>query len=220
MSKERRGLFNPPPSWRRHARNAAWLVLAALSAALAAQAYFDPRPPLKVARAAAPQTGIIIAPGLQKEIAALSAQSQDLTRQQQETQARLSALEEQLSSITGALPAQPGAGAQPPAAEAPSIIATKFAVELASATDIGEIDAVWQALRQIYGAELKPLQPAIRLAGTAAAHKLVLVAGPLANAQDAARICAILRAGGQSCRETPFAGEIVRLGAAAPSQSD
>lgn len=220
MNKERRRLFNRPLAWRGHARGAAWLVLAALSAGLATQAYFDPRPPLKVATRAAPQTGTSFAPGLQKEIAALDARSQNLAHLQREAQARLAALEEQLASITGSLPAQAPATEQPPASEAARIISTEFAVELASATDIGEIDAVWQALQQVYGAELKPLQPAVRLAGTAASRELVLVAGPLANAEDAARICAALRAGGQSCREAQFAGEIIRLGATTPTQTE
>jgi hypothetical protein len=203
-----RRFYSLPQAWRGRAKGAVWLILAALSAGMATQAYFDPRPPVKVTASNIPQDGIAVTPGLQKEIAALGAQSQDLARQQQEAQARLAALEEQLSSITGSLPRTPAI-----AAEQPTIMSTEFGVELARATDIGEVDAVWQAMRQLHGPELAALKPAIGVAGTAENRELVLIAGPLANAQDAARICATLRAGGQVCREVPFVGELIPLGA-------
>lgn len=199
-------IFSPPPLWRGKANGAAWLALAVLSAGMAVQALLGPHPPATTAASrGAAAIGLAAAPGLNEEIATLGAQSQALARQQLEARTRLAALEDRLASITGSLPPAPGAPEQPQGT------AMGFGVELARATDIGEIDAVWEALRQLHGAELAALAPAIRISGTAAARELALIAGPLGQPREAARICAILRAEGQSCREVPFAGEMIRL---------
>lgn len=173
---------------------------------------------------------------LARQIATLRELAENLSLQQIEVRTRLTSLEGQLDSVTGsiaprhagtpsmpapdsaALPAAPAAAPEaekmlPESADGSArVMATEFAVELTKAPDLAAIESSWQALGRIYGAELNGLTGAIRLAEGSAGRELVLIAGPLANARDAARICAAMRDNGQACREARFAGDMIRLG--------
>jgi hypothetical protein len=81
-----------------------------------------------------------------------------------------------------------------------------FAVQLASGPSLDSLRVSWSSLLERYGSELATLQPRYlppRIAG----GTYRLVAGPLASAAEAERICIELQAQRTSCLSTPFAGE-------------
>lgn len=94
----------------------------------------------------------------------------------------------------------------------PVISRTDFAVEIGAAVDIASLEATWIRISGAHGAVLKGVQPHVRLArdGSGAA-RLALVAGPLRNARDAARICVALSVDDLPCRSVPFTGEMLAL---------
>jgi hypothetical protein len=86
---------------------------------------------------------------------------------------------------------------------------TQFAVDLGAEPTLGALRARWQRLAQRHPGLLGPLEP---LAGIREAPNgqpvLHLVAGPFADAADAAALCARLRtAGAPACRPASFDGQ-------------
>jgi hypothetical protein len=92
---------------------------------------------------------------------------------------------------------------------------TEFAVELGGANSIGGLRALWRGLLKSNNAELAELRPimVLREGNTGLGMQLRLVAGPLPNAADAARICASLVESRRACETTVFDGQRLAMGA-------
>jgi hypothetical protein len=106
--------------------------------------------------------------------------------------------------------ARPAAG--PGAAES---VATKteFGVDIGGNASIEGLRAQWASLKASQPALFDGLRPviAIREGAKPGALELRLVAGPLANASIAARLCAALSAAGQTCQPAVFDGQRLAL---------
>jgi len=106
--------------------------------------------------------------------------------------------------------------AQPVSTETPdmpSTTRTEFGVDLGGEKTVDGLRARWATLRGNHGAALDNLRPLISIkegpkAGTV---ELRLVAGPLANAAAAARVCARLQTKGVPCVPTVFDGQRLSL---------
>jgi hypothetical protein len=92
---------------------------------------------------------------------------------------------------------------------------TEFAVDLGGANSIGGLRALWRGLLKSNNAELAELRPimVLREGNTGLGMQLRLVAGPLPNAADAARICASLVESRRACETTVFDGQRLAMGA-------
>jgi hypothetical protein len=85
----------------------------------------------------------------------------------------------------------------------------EFGIDLGSASSIEGLRALWATSRQRHTAQLEGLLPIVHLRERprAAPAELRLVAGPLANAAAAARLCAAITAAGAICQPTLFDGQ-------------
>jgi hypothetical protein len=81
-----------------------------------------------------------------------------------------------------------------------------YAVQLASAPSLESLRLSWSLLLERHGADLAALQPRY-VAPRAAGGTYRLVAGPLASAAEAERICVELQAQRSSCLSTQFVGD-------------
>jgi hypothetical protein len=151
--------------------------------------------------------------------------------------ARLEALERNLD-VTGAIPAQPATPRAPPAPtdpaaakESPPVgraaqvppaqdiaaesVATKteFGVDLGGDSTLEGLRTLWSTLKAQHGAALDGLRPliAVREGGKAGTVELRLIAGPLANAATAARLCAALTTALAPCQPATFDGQRLAL---------
>lgn len=86
---------------------------------------------------------------------------------------------------------------------------TDFGVDLGSAGSIKGLRTLWQSLLKSEAKELTSLHPIIVLKETndGSGMKMRLVAGPLADAATAARICAVLSENGRPCDTAVFDGQ-------------
>jgi hypothetical protein len=86
---------------------------------------------------------------------------------------------------------------------------TDFGVDLGSASSIKGLRALWQSLLKLEAKELTSLHPIIVLKETnnGSGTQMRLVAGPLADAAAAARICAVLSENGRTCDTAVFDGQ-------------
>ena len=100
-----------------------------------------------------------------------------------------------------------------PAAAESVATKTEFAVDLGGNATIDGLRTMWSNLKATQPAMLEGLRPviAIREGAKPGSMELRLVAGPLANASIAARLCAALAAAGQSCQPTVFDGQRLAL---------
>jgi hypothetical protein len=129
---------------------------------------------------------------------------------------RLDRLERSVDDITAAVPKEKAPIAVPtPAPEllgrvpAPdsALTRTEFAVDLGADASIEALRARWAKLRDhSVLVELKPLV-SVRDGKPPGTAELRLVAGPFANAADAARACAALAAAKIICQTTVFDGQ-------------
>ncbi len=89
---------------------------------------------------------------------------------------------------------------------------TEFAVDLGGDTSVEALRALWATMRGNHPAlaNLKPLV-SIRDGGKPGVVELRLVAGPLANAAAAARICALLALNHVACQTAVFDGQRLAL---------
>jgi hypothetical protein len=133
-----------------------------------------------------------------------------------------------LPQIQAAVPPQPQAAA-PPAAANPGRITTittspagpaqsvatktEFGIDIGGNASLDGLRTLWTNLKAAQPALFEGLRPviAIREGGKPGAVELRLVAGPLANAGAAARLCASLAATGQVCQPTVFDGQRLAL---------
>jgi hypothetical protein len=89
---------------------------------------------------------------------------------------------------------------------------TEFGVDVGGNTSLDGLRAQWASLKTSQPALLEGLRPVIAIReGGKGAVELRLVAGPLANAGAAARLCASLAATGQLCQPTVFDGQRLAL---------
>ena len=100
-----------------------------------------------------------------------------------------------------------------PAAAESVATKTEFGVDLGGNTTIEGLRTLWTALKAGQPALLEGLRPvvALREGPKPGSIDLRLVAGPLANASVAARVCATLAAAGQPCQPTVFDGQRLAL---------
>lgn len=97
----------------------------------------------------------------------------------------------------------------PPSAPSPNVTKTVFGVDLGSATSVEALRTAWTAALRRHAKLLEGLRPVVQMrerprpAGT----EFRLVAGPIANAASAARICATLTAAGAVCAPAVFDGQ-------------
>jgi hypothetical protein len=90
-----------------------------------------------------------------------------------------------------------------------AVIKTEFGVDIGSASSIQGLRALWTDARRRHSAQLEGLRPIIHLRERArpAAFELRLVAGPIANAAVAARLCGAITAAGSVCQPALFDGQ-------------
>jgi hypothetical protein len=98
---------------------------------------------------------------------------------------------------------------------APEAVATRtdFGVDLGGATSIEGLRQLWASLKANQSSLLEGLRPIMTVRENArpGALELRLVAGPLANAGLAARLCAALSTAGRSCEPAVFDGQRLAL---------
>lgn len=112
----------------------------------------------------------------------------------------------------------PSASAAPatqgPEAQDSTVMRTEFGVDLAGEPTIEALRSRWQQLRAQHGPVLEGLRPVVAIQENArpgGAVELRLVAGPLSNANAAARLCATLSLAGLNCKPTVFDGQRLAL---------
>jgi SPOR domain len=90
---------------------------------------------------------------------------------------------------------------------------TEFGVDLGSAPSMAGLRGLWQSLKEAHEPLFDGLRPvmALREGTRPGTIELRLVAGPLANAGAAARLCANLSAAGLGCQATVFDGQRLAL---------
>lgn len=96
-----------------------------------------------------------------------------------------------------------------PAAQQSTAMRTEFGVDLAGDTSIEALRLRWQQFRNQHGPVLEGLKPvvAIQEGSRPGSVELRLIAGPLSNANAAARLCATLSAAGVNCKPAVFDGQ-------------
>jgi hypothetical protein len=116
----------------------------------------------------------------------------------------IQAPEETTSSVS-----PPASVTAPPSAPSPNPIKTEFGVDLGSATSVEALRTAWTAALRRHAKLLEGLRPVVqtRERPRPASTEFRLVAGPIANAASAARICATLTAAGAVCAPAVFDGQ-------------
>lgn len=111
-------------------------------------------------------------------------------------------------TVTAAIPpSEPVATETPPASV---VRKTEFGVDLGSANSIEGLRAVWRGALKVYSQQLTPLQPLIvvRERHDGLGMQLRLVAGPLSDAAEAAKLCAgFLSESNRPCETAVFEGQ-------------
>ena len=92
-------------------------------------------------------------------------------------------------------------------------IKTEFAIDLGGDMSIDGLRARWANIKGNHGAALDGLRPlvSVREGAKPGTVELRLIAGPVANAGDAAKVCASLQTKGVACRTTEFDGQRLSL---------
>jgi hypothetical protein len=86
---------------------------------------------------------------------------------------------------------------------------TEFGVDIGGGSNLEAVRDLWNAARNNHAGALQGLRPivGVREGAKPGTIQLRLIAGPVANAGTAAKICATLAAGGWSCKPVPFDGQ-------------
>jgi len=123
--------------------------------------------------------------------------------------------------------ASPTDNSEPDAAEAPppklAVQRTEFGVDVGGANSVSGLRALWRGLlKSRSNAALTTLRPiiVIKEASNGLGMQLRLVAGPLADAAAAAKICAGLMENDRSCETAVFDGQRLALTADEPAVTD
>jgi hypothetical protein len=90
---------------------------------------------------------------------------------------------------------------------------TEFGIDLGTASTVEGLRNLWSSVKGSHEPLLEGLRPviAVRDGGKTGMIELRLVAGPLANASVAARLCAALAAAGLTCQPAVFDGQRLAL---------
>lgn len=97
-------------------------------------------------------------------------------------------------------------------AAAVSIAHTEFGIELGAAPTVNGLRRLWAAALKARGEDLAPLHPALAVRERpGGAVQFRLLAGPLRDAADAARLCASLAAAKRPCEPAVFDGQRLEL---------
>jgi hypothetical protein len=120
------------------------------------------------------------------------------------------------TSVPGSAPTRVAAGhlaATSPAAAESVATKTEFGIDVGANTSVEGLRTLWAALKTAQPAFFDGLRPVIvvRDGPKPGSIELRLVAGPLANANIAARLCASLAAAGQTCQPAVFDGQRLAL---------
>ena len=88
-----------------------------------------------------------------------------------------------------------------------------FAIDLGTATNVNSLRAHWGSVKTAHGALLEGLQPlvSVRQSSRPGFTEFHLVAGPVADADAAARLCAALNSVRVPCRPTAYNGQRLEL---------
>ncbi|EGP07647.1 hypothetical protein CSIRO_2887 [Bradyrhizobiaceae bacterium SG-6C] len=111
-------------------------------------------------------------------------------------------------TATAAIPASEPVTAESQAASV--VRKTEFGVDLGGAKSIEGLRAVWRGALKVYAKQLEPLQPVIvvRERHDGLGMQLRLVAGPLSDAAEAARLCAgFLTESNRPCETAVYEGQ-------------
>jgi hypothetical protein len=89
----------------------------------------------------------------------------------------------------------------------------EFAVEIVIATNVNALRARWSAIRSGHGALIEGLRPliAVRDSARPGFTEFHLVAGPVADADAATRLCSAMASAKIPCRPAPFDGQSMDL---------
>jgi len=90
---------------------------------------------------------------------------------------------------------------------------TEFAVDLGGASSVQRLRQLWGLLKSRQSSVLDGLRPlmAVRETTRPGGVQLRLIVGPLADAEAAARLCAIFLSAGRVCETTVFDGQRLAL---------
>jgi hypothetical protein len=102
--------------------------------------------------------------------------------------------------------------ASPPTADS-GANKTEFAIDLGGEMSIDGLRARWASIKGNHGAVLEGMRPlvSVREGAKPGTVELRLIAGPVTNAGDAAKVCASLQTKGVACRTTEFDGQRLSL---------
>ncbi len=98
-----------------------------------------------------------------------------------------------------------------PAAAESTATKTEFGIDLGGNASIEGLRTLWASLKAGQPAMLEGLRPLMAVREKSGSFELRLIAGPLANASAAARLCAALAAAGQACQPSVFDGQRLAL---------
>ena len=95
----------------------------------------------------------------------------------------------------------------------PPAAAGSYAIDLGSGTNVNTLRAHWGSVKQAHGAILEGLQPlvSVRQSSRPGFTDFHLIAGPLADADAATRLCAALTSVRVACRPSTFNGQRLDL---------
>ncbi len=167
----------------------------------------------------------------------LAAAIRVLGTEREQLATRLDTLERSMGDVTASItpnttPRNPAASARPGTLETiapPTVVAaaavpangaadstvirTEFGVDLAGESTIEGLRARWSQLRAQQSAQLDGLRPLVNIRDSQkpGAVELRLIAGPLSNANAAARLCVTLGNAGLDCKPTVFEGQRLTL---------
>src|SRR4051794_29807693 len=112
------------------------------------------------------------------------------------------------------------ADAAPPSATQLAVERTEFGVDVGGANSVNGLRALWRGLlKSKSNATLTTLRPIIvvKETSTGLGMQLRLVAGPLHDAADAAKICAVMIENNRTCETTVFEGQRLAIKADDPT---
>ena len=112
-------------------------------------------------------------------------------------------------------PAQESVAAHTPAATKPEPVTSRaFGIDLGGGTSVDRLRMLWNSVRSGQAQLVRGLHPVVRVGERAKfgqRTEMRLVAGPIASAEQAARLCAAFNSVGVPCEPTSFAGQRMTL---------
>ena len=168
-------------------------------------------PPTSATVAGASATPLA-APAIATDIRGLSETIKMLTAEQARLAARVEALERS-ADVTASVPSATATVAVTPPDLAAVVTRTDFGLDLGAGGSLDALRAQWTTIKAQHGAVLEGLRPLVTVQDQPqrGGLELRLVAGPLANAAEAARLCMVISATGRPCQPAAFEGQRLAL---------